>query len=45
MLSTGQDQGQVKWGLRMEIYHEYRVTHVVWVIWNVEIDADTHFHS
>ena len=44
MLSTGQYQGQVKWGHYMKIYNEYRVTHVLWVIWSVEFDGDTHFH-
>ena len=27
----------------MKIWHEYRATHVSWVIWNVEFDGDTHF--
>ena len=28
----------------MKIWHEYRVTHVLWVIWDVEFDGDTQFY-
>ena len=44
MLSTGQDQGQVRWGHRMKIWDDCRVTRVLWVIWDVEFDGDTHCH-
>ena len=28
----------------MKIWHECRVTHVLWVIWHVEFDVDTHYY-
>ena len=27
-----------------ENMHEYRVTHVLWIIWDAELDGDAHFN-
>ena len=43
-LGTGQGQGQAKWGRRMKMWHECRVTPDLRVIWDVEYDGNTHFH-
>ena len=43
ILSKGQGQGQVKSGPQIKMMHESHATHVLWVIWDVEFDGDTHF--
>ena len=37
--SEGQGQGQVRYGQEMEILDECRATHVLWVLWDIELDG------
>ena len=39
LVSKGQGHGQVKLGHQMKMLHDYRETHILWVIWDAKYDG------